>query len=156
MVNLLGEHIISADEIADALLATNHVHFTIAITPDTIQGFQLYTEDGLLKERELGHHLDHGMYSIHKNSHCLYVGESGTSIGTRLSRWIKEINQKCRSDENHSAAKKYRAMWGNDLSGMTVRIYSCKEQNGISRRQIERSLIRKLNPLLNVKGRRST
>jgi hypothetical protein len=153
MVNLLGQHYISADEIADRLLEVNSEHFRIAIKHDTVQGFELYTEDGLLREHETCHYNDVGMYSIHKESHCLYVGESGRSIGTRLSRWIKEINQKSRPDENHSAAKKYRSMWGNDLSGMTVRIYPCKEQGGISRKQIEQSLIRKLNPLLNVKGR---
>jgi len=153
MINLVGEHIISADEIADRLLAANPEHFKIAIRPDTIQGFELYTEDGILSEYESNHYMEAGMYSIHKESHCLYVGESGRSIGTRLSRWIKEINQKSRPDENHSAAKKYRSMWGNDLSDMTVRIYSCKEQGAISRKQIEQSLIRKLNPILNVKGK---
>jgi hypothetical protein len=153
MVNLFGAHIITADEIADSLLASNPRHFKIAITPDTISGFELYTEDGILKEHEPGRHGEVGMYSIHKGSHCLYVGESGRSIGTRLSRWIKEINQKSRSDESHSAAKKYRSMWGNDLNGMTVRIYSCKEQAGISRVQVEKALIKKLNPLLNVRGK---
>jgi hypothetical protein len=153
MINLLGEYIISADEIADRLLEANPEHFNIAIKPDTLQGFELYTEDGILKEHEPGRHGEVGMYSIHKDSHCLYVGESGRSIGTRLGRWIKEINQKSRSDENHSAAKKYRSMWGNDLNGMTVRIYSCKEQVGISRGQVEKSLIKKLNPLLNVRGK---
>lgn len=153
MINLLGEHIILADEIADRLLAVNTEHFRITITPDTIQGFKLYTEDGILRVHEGSHHNDVGMYSIHKESRCLYVGQSGRSIGTRLSRWIKEINQKSRPDENHSAAKKYRSMWGNDLRGMTVRIYPCKHQGAITRIQIEQSLIRKLNPLLNVKGR---
>jgi hypothetical protein len=153
MINLLGEHIISADEIADRLLDRNSGYFNIAIKPDTMQGFELYTEDGILREHETCHYNDVGMYSIHKASHCLYVGESGRSIGTRLSRWIKEINQKSRPDENHSAAKKYRSMWGNDFNGMTVRIYPCKEQGDISRKQIEQSLIRKLNPLLNVRGK---
>jgi hypothetical protein len=153
MINVLGEHIISADEIADRLLDTNLEHFNIAIKPDTSQGFELYTEAGILREHEICHYNDVGMYSIHKASQCLYVGESGRSIGTRLSRWIKEINQKSRPDEKHLAAKKYRSMWGNDISGMTVRIYPCKEQGNISRKQIELSLIRKLNPILNVKGK---
>lgn len=153
MINLLGQHYLSADEIADRLLEVNFEHFRIAVRPDTIQGFDLYTDDGVLRERELCHYNEAGMYSIHKQSHCLYVGESGRSIGTRLSRWIKEINQKSRRDENHSAAKKYRSMWGNDLSGMTVRIYPCKEQETTTRDQIELALIRKLNPLLNVRGK---
>jgi hypothetical protein len=153
MINLVGEHIISVDDIADRLLSANPEYFKIAIKPDTVQGFELYTEEGILKEYQQCYYMVDGMYSIHKGTHCLYVGESGRSIGTRLSRWIKEINQKSRPDESHSAAKKYRSMWGNDLNGMTVRLYPCREQVSFSRKQIEKALIRKLNPLLNVRGK---
>tara|TARA_B110000503_G_C6869252_1_gene297938 strand:- start:121 stop:588 length:468 start_codon:yes stop_codon:yes gene_type:complete len=153
MKDLMGQHIISVDDIADRLLSANPEYFKIAIKPGTVQGFELYREDGILKEYQQCYYMVDGMYSIHKGTHCLYVGESGRSIGGRLSRWVKEINQKCRSDENHSAAKRYRSMWGNDLNGMTVRLYPCREQSCFSRKQIEKALIRKLNPLLNVRGK---
>jgi len=153
MIDLMGQHIISVDDIADRLLSANTEYFKIAIKPGTIQGFELYREGGILKEYQQCHYRVGGMYSIHKGTHCLYVGESERSIGIRLSRWLKEINQKSRPDESHSAAKKYRSMWGNDLNGMTVRLYPCREQGCFSRKQIEQALIRKLNPLLNVRGK---
>ena len=39
MINLVGEHIISVDDIADRLLSANPEYFKIAIKPDTVQGF---------------------------------------------------------------------------------------------------------------------
>ena len=59
-----------------------------------------------------------------------------------------------RSDETHSAATKYRTMWGEDFSGMTIRIYPMTDQSDISSDDIEISMIRVLKPLLNVRGKR--
>ena len=81
----------------------------------------------------------------------MYVGESMTSVGTRISRFVKEVMNNSRSDENHSAARKWRGYFGSDLSECYVRVFEESAQFGGSHLEIEAELKRRLNPLLNVR-----
>lgn len=53
-----------------------------------------------------------GIYMIFRRKHevteCLYVGATDHSVGDRLYRYMKELEDKSRPDENHPAAKKAR------------------------------------------------
>jgi hypothetical protein len=67
---------------------------------------------------------------------------------------VKEVRRMSRSDEKHPAATKYRSMWGEDFSNMTIRLYPLVQQTYLSHDDIEKSLIRMLKPLLNVRGKK--
>jgi len=61
-----------------------------------------------LKKPEYG-----GLYSLYlfkdnKPEFCLYVGSSSSNIGYRIYRFVKELLNKSRDDENHPGAKKAR------------------------------------------------
>ena len=153
MRNLLGEFIVTPETIAEELIVSCQNEFKLEAKSNTNQGFVLYTGDGILKDAKNGFHGVSGFYSMHKSDICLYVGKSDSSIGRRLSRFVKEVKGKSRFDENHPAAKKYRAMWGDDLSEITVRVYPCNRQDHISHTEVENNMIRLLNPILNRRKR---
>ena len=154
MRNLCGEYIVTPELIADELIQSCNIDVKLEVKPDTNQGFVLYTGDGILKSAKSCFYGVCGFYSIHNESSCLYVGKSDVSIGMRISRFVKEVQGKSRFDEAHPAAKKYRAMWGSDVSGLSVRVYPCIKQDNIVHTEIEKNLIRMLNPVLNSKGRK--
>ena len=153
MRNLLGEFIVTPAAIAEELINSCQNKFQLEVKSNTNQGFVLYTGAGILKDNKNGFHGISGFYSIHKDDICLYVGKSDSSIGRRLSRFVKEVRGKSRFDESHPAGKKYRTMWGDDLSGLTVRVYPCNQQDHISHTEVENNMIRILNPILNRRKR---
>ena len=153
MRNLLGEFIVTPATIAEELISSCQNKFQLEVKSNTAQGFVLYTGAGILKDNKNGFHGISGFYSIHKDDVCLYVGKSDSSIGRRLSRFVKEVRGKSRFDENHPAGKKYRTMWGDDLSGLTVHVYPCNPQDHISHTEVENNMIRILNPILNRRKR---
>jgi len=154
MKNLLGEYVYTPDEIAKSLVESCDTKYSIVIDPSTKMGFNLVVDKGLLKKNSDTVHQRTGLYAIYKDHHCLYTGKSGKSMGTRLGRFVKEVRNMSRSDEKHPAAKKYRSMWGEDFSNMTVSVYPLNEQSGMTLDDVELSLIRILKPLLNVRGKK--
>ena len=153
MRDLFGKFIVTPATIAEELINSYKDEFEIEARPNTKQGFILYTGNGVLKDDKKGYHNVSGLYSIHKDGKCLYVGKSDSSIGSRISRFVKEVQGKSRFDEKHPAGKKYRSYWGSDLSGVTVRVYPCTRQDLIRHNKIENSMISILNPVLNRKKR---
>ena len=156
MKNLMGEHIATADVIVDTLLSQKLSCAKVTHVKDTEQGFTLTKETGLLEEKQKGFHGKSGLYVIYKGypddfGIPMYVGESMTSVGTRISRFVKEVMNNSRSDENHSAARKWRGYFGSDLSECYVRVFEESAQFGGSHLEIEAELKRRLNPLLNVR-----
>lgn len=98
-----------------------------------------------------------GVYCIYKENKPIYLGASDTSIGNRISRFVKEVWGKSRHDESHPAAKKYRNYFGRgNFESLTVRYVEYKKPNNInlvSKRRgddsIETNLVRVIKPLLN-------
>ena len=154
MINLQGQYVLTADDISQSLVELCDASYDLTVDPKTKMGFKLTSDSGILQKKSDTVHQKSGFYSIWKDGNCLYVGRSGTSMGTRLARFVKEVRGMSRSDETHSAASKYRTMWGEDFSGMTIRIYPMTDQSDISSDDIEISMIRVLKPLLNVRGKR--
>jgi hypothetical protein len=154
MLNLVGQYVFTADDIAESLVEYCDTSYNITIAPDTKMGFKLTHDTGILEKKSDPIHQKSGFYSIWKDHHCLYTGKSGTSMGTRLGRFVKEVRRMSRSDEKHPAATKYRSMWGEDFSNMTIRLYPLVQQTYLSHDDIEKSLIRMLKPLLNVRGKK--
>lgn len=156
MKNLMGEHIATADVVVDTLLAQKLSCAKVSHVDDTKQGFTLTKGTGLLEEKQKGFHGKPGLYVIYKGhpEHFgvpMYVGESEVSVGTRLSRFVKEAMNKSRLDENHSAAKKWRTFFGSDLDDCYVRVFDEEIQSTVTHKEIESELKRRLNPLLNVR-----
>ena len=156
MKNLMGEHIATADVIVDTLLSQKLSCFKVSHNTGTDQGFTLSNDEGLLEEKQSGFHLKPGFYVIYKghpedSGEALYVGESEVSVGQRISRFVKEIMNKSRSDENHSAARKWRTYFGSELDDCYVRVFDEDIQSTVTHKEIESELKRRLNPLLNVR-----
>jgi hypothetical protein len=151
MKNLLGNYVVTPDHIAQELIISNVAQHDIFARDATKQGFMLSDDSGILKNQKSSHHGVKGFYAIYKNGVCLYLGKSDVSIGTRLGRFVKEVYGRSRLDEDHPAARRYRAIWGRDLSGVTVRLFPCISQNDITHLEIETNLRRMLKPLLNSK-----
>ena len=63
----------------------------------------------------------YGLYAIYKRKVCLYVGETFSSIYTRIYRFQKELLGLSRYDENHTAAFKARLDGMQDLHNCKVR-----------------------------------
>lgn len=51
-----------------------------------------------------------GFYAIFRDLDCLYVGQTNVSIYGRVYRFVKELMDLSRDDENHSGAVKARKM----------------------------------------------
>ena len=154
MLNLLGQYVFTADDIAESLVEYCDTSYDITIDPDTKMGFKLTHDSGIFEKKSDPIHQKSGLYSIWKDHHCLYTGKSGSSMGTRLGRFVKEVRRMSRSDERHPAATKYRSMWGEDFSNMTIRLYPLVQQTDLSHDDLEKALIRILKPLLNVRGKK--
>ena len=154
MINLAGEYIFTSDDIAHSLIDQCDTKYRLEVDPTTKMGFKLLTDKGILEKKSDTIHERTGMYAVWKDHHCLYTGKSDKSMGTRIGRWIKEIQRKSLHNENHPAARKYREMWGEDFSNMTVCVYRIKKQSDIPSKDIEKSLIRVLKPMLNVQGKK--
>ena len=149
--NLYGETIYELDDICELVTKramSNGVyalHFNINSEK---QGFWL------TPKTEFSTHDTPGIYSIFKGKTLEYIGR-GTSIGNRLSRFVKEVHRHSRSDEGHAGAEKWRCMYGEDLKDCYVMFseyYDFDEKEyGYDLKQIEKRLIQIHKPRLNVK-----
>ena len=76
MINLAGEYILTADDIAHSLLEHYDTRYTIKIEDSTKMGFRLISDKGLLEKQSDSVHEKCGVYAIFKDHHCLYAGQS--------------------------------------------------------------------------------
>jgi hypothetical protein len=93
-----------------------------------------------------------GIYIIYKNKQPIYIGCSTNSIHTRIGRFIAGVRGTERIDENHSAAYKYIEVFGQDLTGVSIKAVSLRPSDlpdYLNVESIERMLILKLKPLFN-------
>ena len=157
MKNLLGEHIATSSEIVNDLLSQPISSAKISHRDGTKQGFLLTKGTGLLEEKMKGFHGIPGIYVIYRgnpcesDSVCWYVGESQGTIGGRLSRFVKEVTFNSRRDEDHAAGRKWRNLFGEDLSNAYVRVFDIQEQDAVTHKEIEDEMVRRLKPLANQK-----
>lgn len=70
-----------------------------------------------------------GLYAIFSpdEKECLYVGQTGLSIGRRIYRFDKETKGKSRPDENHPAAAKARQDGIESLDGMKIKFIDTQD-----------------------------
>jgi hypothetical protein len=97
-----------------------------------------------------------GLYSIFRHNQLMYIGKSSKDIGMRLGRFVKEVNNQSRLDENHPAGDKWRRFFGeSNLDGCQIMFseyYPFEiESSGYTYTQIEKHLIKRHQPLLNRK-----
>ena len=95
---------------------------------------------------------DSGIYCIYKDEKPLYVGCTGSSIRNRLGRFIAAVRGTEHPDESHAGGYKYRALFGDDLSGITFKYCNLESSdlpNNLSVLDIEYELIKSLKPLFN-------
>ena len=96
-----------------------------------------------------------GFYAIFKDNVIEYIGYSSSSIGNRISRCVKEVNHKSRSDESYPAAKKWRRWYGSNFDGCHVMFCEFEKREikeyGYSYETIEKYLINTYKPRMNVK-----
>jgi hypothetical protein len=99
-------------------------------------------------------HSTPGFYAIFKNNTLEYIGYSSSSIGCRISRFVKEVNCKSRSDENYPAARKWRRWNGNNFDGCHIMFAEFEKhevkQYGYSYEAIEKALICEHKPRMNI------
>ena len=152
--NLFNEYVQEESDFVNPILSQFKSNGPISfdLSPGTIQGLEMYSENGVAVSHSKLHMA--GFYAIYKNEgifhRCIYIGSTSTSIASRLSRFVKEVNGYSTPDENHPAAKKYRELYGNDLSGVYF-VYSnlsftTKE---VTQEDVEYCLIRELKGQFN-------
>jgi hypothetical protein len=150
---LFGDYVFTESDVADKMLEDYGHAYKIEHTENTKQGFKLTRNDGILKEDYKKYYNIPGCYAFYKKNQCVYVGFSNVSIGNRISRFVKELNSKCTFSESHSAAKKYKTIWGSTTDGLTIKIFPYPLSDNYDHKKIETYLIMRLNPLLNNKVR---
>lgn len=146
-VNLYGEYYTTPEEIATALLkeSQNQQRYNLVQSTGTKQGIRLASSDGDIDLFRTG------FYIIYHGETPVYVGYSMNSIYSRLSRFVKEINGNSALTETHSAAKKYRFLYGRTTNDLTVSILPYTERHTSIINAIEKNIILKINPSLNKK-----
>ena len=117
--------------------------YQLSVVEDTLQGFTLEPRPPMTLCMP-------GIYGIYRYNELLYIGSG--KMHSRISRFVKEVRGLSRADENFSAARKYREMWGSNLEGVEVMFCPYFEvTDGYPMGTIEVFLIQKLKPLLNTK-----
>lgn len=165
MRNLYNEEIVTASDIAQILLREIDKCPSLKLSsnnPDHPMSFSVEKPSNNLFNTHNDFKLKSifnkpGVYCIYKEDKPIYLGASDTSIGNRISRFVKEVWGKSRHDESHPAAKKYRNYFGRgNFESLTVRYVEYKKPNNInlvSKRKgddsIETNLVRVIKPLLN-------
>lgn len=144
--NLFGEVIFNPSDIAKSLIEENTQVYDLIPMPGTKQGFVLSS-----KESD-GYPFVTGFYTILLKDTVLYCGYSMSpknGIYNRISRWVKEVKGSSTLKEKHPAAKKFRYMYGRNLTNLKVKLmpYHSSDKNTI--KAIEKSLIAIQNPWLN-------
>ena len=148
--NLDGDLYYTPEAITDTLIdyLNNQDYCAIRHTPGTMGGFESYSTINVNQS---------GFYVIYKNTVAVYSGYSDSSIANRIRRFIKEINGKSGHDEQHCGAKKYKQMFGDDLSGLSIKYIPMTMIHQVlpeymSYQEIENSIICKLKPLFTTVG----
>jgi hypothetical protein len=147
--NIFGEYTLTCAEIAQNLLDENTELYQVSHSIGTKQGFYLMNGS-----TQLSGVMKTGFYTLYKNDKPIYVGYSMNEkqgLSNRISRFVKEVLGNSNSKENHSAAKKYRFYYGTDFSDLKLSVMKYPKVHNITAKEIEKSLIKKLKPILNSK-----
>lgn len=153
--DLFGDTLIDGISEAKALVdSKNKVTLNIKHRPATKQGFELFTGRGVTKEFAPGFFDKVGLISFHKKGDegedlCLYVEQTKNSIGTRISRFIKEVEGNSRPSEGNGGGRNYRQTWGNDFDGLYVNIYSVSDYYNIDLDVLKDAMVETLKPMFN-------
>lgn len=110
---LFGEDKLSRLEYAKLLISMSNNRPAVSLRrePDLKHQISFRTYE-IENDRKITLYSKPGIYSIFRRkfdyTECLYVGCTDSSISYRLYRFIKELEDKSRKDEDHPAAKKAR------------------------------------------------
>lgn len=150
-INLYGDVIYSINDVCDIVekRALKNGFFELKYSLNsTKQGFWLSPRS------EFSVHDTPGIYSIFKYKQLEYIGQ-GSSVGGRLSRFVKGVHLNNRHDEGFAAADKWARWHGRNLDDcyvMFAEYYDFDEEEyGYSRETIEEHLIMRHKPRMNVK-----
>ena len=144
--NLVGEMVIEASDYTDNIVSELNKQMFCQIKPDlnTGRGFKTSWLETLPET---------GLYCIYKNEKPIYVGYSSASIRNRIHRFIAGVRGTESKNETHSGAYKYKKYFGEDLDGLSVKVFGFDVSvlpDYLKIQDIERDLMYKLRPILNM------
>ena len=151
VVNLYNELVYSIDDVTDLIERRIEEYGKYNLYPNinTVQGF--WTD----RATPFSLHSTSGIYYIFKDNSLEYIGKSDKAIGTRLSRFVKEVNDESLPCENFPAGTKWRRWYGlSNFDGCKIMFadyssYDLKKY-GIKLKAIESRLIKKHQPRMNI------
>jgi len=150
-IDLFGDTYLGIDELCRNLnqRAIRNGIFELTPNPDSEKMGFLLTPKSHVSVHGLP-----GFYCIFKDKVLEYVGMTESSIGNRISRFVKEVNGCSRFDEDHPAGILWRTQYGlGNFDGCKVMFadYYLHEANDnlYTYKQIEKQLIRIHKPRLN-------
>jgi hypothetical protein len=151
IVNLYNELVYSIDDVTDLIerRVEEYGKFDLYPNINTIQGF--WTGH----DTPFSLHSTSGIYYIFKDDILEYIGKSDKAIGTRISRFVKEVNNESLPCENFPAGEKWRRWYGlGNFDGCKIMfadygLYDI-EKYGIKLEAIESRLIKKHQPRMNI------
>ena len=121
------------------------------------------TKKGFFKSIDLNLSI-RGLYVIYKMEVPVYIGLAlgeKLTIHNRIGRWFSVIYGTNRFDESHPGAIKYFKIFGTCCDGLTVKAIDLSVMDNILKgscvkpEELEKLLIRDLNPICNVQGKGS-
>jgi len=150
-IDIYGNYYESSAEIAERLIRSEVPKFDFFHKTGTKQGIIIGRAG-----RDVTSMLPkHGFYIMYKGYDPLYVGYSMSKNGKiyhRFSRFVKAVFDHNTIHEKHPAARRYVAIYGQNLRDIKIRIFEYKNLMHKEQAQsIERELIRQLNPILNCR-----
>jgi hypothetical protein len=150
-MNLYNELIYSVDDVSDLIERRIEENGKFDLYPNinSIQGF--WTSP----DTPFSTYNTPGIYYIFKDDLFEYIGMSCISIGTRLSRFVKEVNDESLPCESFPAGEKWRRWYGlGNFDGCKIMFadYGLHdfEKYGIKLKAVESRLIKKHQPRMNI------
>jgi len=133
-----------ADEIEEQW--ENNGIFYIDVNWNTKGGFKTISER---TGKTVSFHGVPGIYAFYKEGRIVYIGCTTRSIGTRISRYIKEVRFLSGKRESHPGGHKHRLHYKKDnLSNMHM-IFTEDHSSLLNLEKYEKELIRRRRPLFN-------
>jgi hypothetical protein len=148
--NLVGELVLEPKDVAKFVLESEEFNqkYRLMISRKTKMGFSLHSNFG--KPPRLSEKT--GIYAIYRGDDLFYIGATENSIHNRVARFLKEVLGNSTIRENHPAATKFRRMYGEkDLDRIFVSAVRVTTPNYMELGDVEKELIRILNPIANKK-----
>jgi hypothetical protein len=152
ITNLYGDKVLSLDDVCEEINKRAMSNGVYELNFNMLSEKQGFWFNPLPKFTT---HQTPGFYAIFKNNRLEYIGYSSNSIGSRISRFVKEVNHKSRYDEGHPAANKWRRWNGSNFENCHVMFcefnkYDIHTYGQYSYESIEKHLIKTHKPRLNI------